>query len=167
MNRRFGPFDPKSAVLVSSPLRRALQTARVLSDALRLTVVPRRDLREAGLGEWEGRRVDDIRRTDRRRLEQWYQDPTRVRLKGGEPIPAFQRRVQGEMQKLLYIYGEAQSLILVTHGGWISTLLTDVVGIPIGRLWTFVLDNCSLTRLLWDGKKLHLRSFNESLNIHP
>ena len=71
------------------------------------------------------------------------------------------------MQKLLYIYGEAQSLILVTHGGWISTLLTDVVGIPIGRLWTFVLDNCSLTRLLWDGKKLHLRSFNESLNIHP
>lgn len=106
--------------------------------------------------------MDDIRMTDRSRLDQWYRDPTRVRLKGGEPILAFQKRVQKELSELLYIYGEADRILVVTHGGWISALLTGVVGIPITRMWTFVLDNCSLTRVHWDGRKLYLRSFNES-----
>ncbi len=162
LRSRFGPFSQKKSILVASPLRRAHETARILSGRLNLPVARRADLREASLGEWEGKTVSEIRQTDFRRLARWYRDPTRVRLKGGEPIPVFQKRVRREVQRLLYIYGEAESLLLVTHGGWISALLTDVVGIPLGRMWTFVLDNCSLTRLHWDGKKFYLRSFNET-----
>lgn len=162
LRSRFGSFSKKNSILVTSPLRRANETARILSGRLKLPATRREDLREACLGEWEGKTVAEIRRTDFRRLAQWYRDPTRLRLKGGEPIPAFQKRVRRELQRLLYIYGEADRLLIVTHGGWISTLLTDVVGIPLGRMWTFVLDNCSLTHLHWDRKKLYLRSFNES-----
>lgn len=160
---RFGPFSKNKSVLVSSPLQRACQTAGILGKAIGLPIIRRPGLREAGLGEWEGMKVDEIRRQDPLRLKQWYRDPTRVRLKGAESIPAFQKRVRREARDLLYIYGEADPLIVVTHGGWISTLLTDVVGIPLGRMWTFVLDNCSLTRIHWDGKKMYLRSFNESV----
>lgn len=162
LRARFGPFRESDTVIVSSPLRRALETAQIFSASFRLPIVRRPDLREAKLGEWEGRKVEEIRRTDLERLKQWYRDPTKVSLRGAESIPDFQKRVRREMRRLLYIYGEADRLWIVTHGGWISTLLTDVIGIPLGRMWTFVLDNGSLTRLHWDGKKLYLRSFNES-----
>ncbi len=162
LKMRLGTPTGKKYVLVSSPLRRAHETARVLSRVIGLPVVRRPALKETSLGEWEGKLVADIRRVDAGRLARWYRDPTRVRLKGAEGIAAFRRRVRREIQSLLYIYGEADRMLIVTHGGWISTLLTDVVGIPLGRMWTFVVDNCSLTRLHWDGKKLFLRSFNEA-----
>ncbi|MBI4177909.1 histidine phosphatase family protein [bacterium] len=163
----FGPFSDSDDVLLTSPLFRARETAQIISEILRLPLRSRLHLREACLGEWEGLSVDDIRRRDGARLRQWYRDPTRVRLSGGEPIPSFRRRVRSEMRRLLRQYGRKRRLILVTHGGWISTLLTDVVGIPLGRMWTFVVDNCSLTRLHWDGRKLYLRSFNESAGRPP
>ena len=158
---RFGPFSKKTDVLISSSLRRARQTAEVLSETLGLPVQTRTNLREACLGEWEGKTVGEIRRNDRKRLVQWYRDPTRVRLKGAESIGAFEKRVTREMGMLLSKHKNAGNILIVTHGGWISTLLTSVVGIPLARMWTFVLDNASLTRLHWDGKKLYLRSFNE------
>lgn len=162
LQERFGPFSRKKDVLLTSPLFRALETGRYIAASIRLPVRLRRHLREAGLGEWEGKSVDEIRKTDGRRLRQWYRDPTRVRLAGGEPIPKFRGRVRREIRTLLRKYKNKRCVLIVTHGGWISTLLTDVVEIPLSRLWTFVLDNCSLTRLHWDGKKLVLRSFNET-----
>lgn len=164
---RFGPFSAEGDRLVSSTQLRAFETAQILSRNFRLPVVRRKNLREAGLGEWEGLSVEDIRRTDRSRLIQWYRDPTKVKLKGAEGILAFQKRVRAEARRLLYIYGEANRLFVVTHGGWISTLLTDVIGIPLSRMWTFVVDNCSLTRLHWNGKKFFLRSFNEGSPAVP
>lgn len=162
LHDRFGPFPKMSTRIVSSPLKRALETAGFIGKKLSLPVCGRPNLKELGLGEWEGRAVADIRIQDPAKLNQWYRDPTRLKLKGGEPLTAFRDRVRTEIQRLLYIYGEADRLIVVTHGGWISTLMTDVVRTPMGRMWTFVLDNCSVTRMLWDGKKLYLRSFNET-----
>lgn len=159
---RFGPYSVKSDVLIASPLSRARQTAGIISRALRLPLRIRLDLREACLGEWEGRTVDEIRRKEPKRLDLWYRSPTMVRLRGGEPIVVFRKRVRREILAILKKHTTKQRVILVTHGGWISTLLTDVVGIPLARMWTFVLDNSSLTRLHWDGKKLYLRSFNET-----
>lgn len=166
---RFGPFSKKTDGIVSSPLRRAWETASIISSVIRIPATRRAGLKEAKLGEWEGRKVEDIRKTDLRRLQQWYRDPTKVRLGGAaraaEHIPAFARRVRKEMRFLLATRKKKRVLIIVTHGGWISALLTDVVGIPLGRMWTFVLDNSSLTRLHWDGRKLYLRSFNETAGL--
>lgn len=163
MRRRFGPFSDARDTLVASSLKRASQTADEISKVIRLPVVKRPGLREMDLGEWEGRRLAEIDQNDHRRLQQWFRDPTKVRLRGGEHVMRVRRRVRDEMQAMLAGRTGHSRLIVVTHGGWISVFLTDVVRIPLGRMWAFVLENCSLTRVYWDGRKMRLRSFNERL----
>lgn len=168
MRIHHGPWNPKTDIFVASPLRRAFETAEFVGEELGFNA-PRAcaGLKEVCLGEWEGKLIADLRRTDTRRIQMWYRDPTRVRLKRAERIGAFQRRVLKTFRQLLAKSDGRHRLIAVTHGGVLAALLADVVGIPIGRMWTFIMDNASLTRLWWNGRRLYLRGFNEYAPAAP
>src|SRR3972149_3999935 len=53
-------LTPGVAAIVTSPLRRAAQTADQIAVAYRIPVVHEPDLREMSLGEWEGKTVAEI-----------------------------------------------------------------------------------------------------------
>lgn len=178
MENHYGPWNPKTDLFYSSPLRRAYETAQLVGGELGFkNPRPSPGLKEISLGEWEGRLIADLRRDDARRIDMWHRDPTRVRLNRAERVGAFQRRVLKTFRQMLARSDDRISasgapsavrsahghhrLIAVTHGGVLAVLLADVVGIPVGRMWTFIMDNASLTRLWWNGRKLYLRGFNE------
>lgn len=54
--------DPQREIsaVVSSPIRRAVQTAKVLADALHLPTTVDVDLREIDFGQWEGLTSDEV-----------------------------------------------------------------------------------------------------------
>src|SRR5207248_1901701 len=58
-----------------SPMRRALETAEIALRGTGIPVVPLPDLRELSLGEWEGRTVDEIRRSPGDPYLAWLRAP--------------------------------------------------------------------------------------------
>lgn len=103
-------------VVVSSDLRRAVETAALMAESLSLVpgpVEPR--LRERDVGEWTGLTRQEIEQRWPEELSTMAQPP------GGESAEALQTRVLAAATDLARVYPDA-SLLAVTHGGAIRSL---------------------------------------------
>lgn len=113
--------------IISSPLQRC----RVFAE--QMTEVPLHfdeRLREVGFGVWEGRPVEEVWRTDTKVITAWSRDPTSATPQGGEPLVKVAGRVNACFGELHREY-RGQRLLLVTHGGVIRVLLSQVMGMPL------------------------------------
>lgn len=155
--------EPLAGLFVTG-LARTVQTAAPLVRRLGLepAVVP--DLREVGLGEWEGGEFR-IRSADRDPLamralaeERWDVIP------GAESMPALAARARAGVERVVQAAGPGVVVVVVTHGGMIGELCRQATG---SRPFAFVhSDNASITRLVVfaDGRWL-LRVFNDTAHL--
>lgn len=79
--------------IVSSDLRRAVQTAEILAEAVGLPVVPDRRLREEYLGQWEGRTAAEVSQLLPDGYLRWQRGEVLDPFDGREGLTAVARRV--------------------------------------------------------------------------
>lgn len=101
-------------VLYTSPLRRAAQTARVLAEALGLTLHFEPRLMEIHQGEWQGRLWSEIAVLYPDLYRRWQSEPWTVTLPGGESLAQVQERVYAALDDILPRH-QGQCVGLVTH----------------------------------------------------
>jgi alpha-ribazole phosphatase len=100
------------AIVYSSPAPRC----RVVAEAVGANVRIDPRLQELDFGAWEGLRWDDIPRSE---LDRWASDPLGFAPPGGESGATFIERLRGFVARL---QGEADDVIIVTHGGPLKLL---------------------------------------------
>ncbi len=130
-----------------SPLSRARDTAVACGAALGLAPVPVDDLREVGLGDWEGLTLATVLTQDGERYRRWLEAPVDHVPFGGEPMARLAGRVEAALAGLGARHPDGRVLV-VSHGGAISSALCGWLGLPLNAIWTFRLDNASITRVL-------------------
>ena len=79
--------------LYSSPLKRAIDTARFISERIGLEPVLDDRLVELDYGQWEGKTLQEIIKNDPKTFRAWQADPGRVAPPGGESGLEVQQRV--------------------------------------------------------------------------
>jgi len=137
----------------ASPSKRTMHTARLaLAD---VAIEPREGLREIRLGEWEGKKAEDLRKRFPRDVEYWFHSPTAVRIPGAETVGQFRRRVVAEMNRIRKQH-PAGEIAIVTHAGVICAYLTSVLGMSLDDLWSFKIRNASVTRVLFPQGKARI-----------
>jgi alpha-ribazole phosphatase len=141
------------AALYTSPLGRARETAAACGAVLGLVPTDESDLREVGLGDWEGLTVDTVVERDGDRYWRWLTSPADHPPPGGEPMGAFQRRVVGALDGLSARHPE-DPVLAVTHGGVIAAALCHGLGLSLNALWRLRIENTSVTRLSWPAGRL-------------
>jgi alpha-ribazole phosphatase len=127
----------------TSPLRRAAETAERIGEVFRLPVTPDPDLREMGLGTWEGMTVPEIQAAFPGAYERWLEDPLAAPAPGGEPLPAFAARTAAAFARMQAAH-PGLDLIVVSHGGVIKSLLCAVLGLDVRYLFRLKQDNTAL-----------------------
>ena len=137
----------------ASPSKRTMHTARLALNGV--TVEAREGLREIRLGEWEGRKAEDLRREYPREVERWFHSPRAVRIPGGETVGRFRRRVVTEMNRIRQRH-PAGEIAVVTHAGVICAYLTGLLGMSLDDLWSFKIRNASVTRVLFPQGKARI-----------
>lgn len=113
--------------IISSPLQRCRVFAEQLDSA---PVAFDARLREVGFGVWEGRPVEEVWRTDTDTITAWNRDPTSVTPENGEPLTQVAARVMACFQELVRRH-RGERLLLVTHGGVIRVLLSQLLAMPL------------------------------------
>jgi broad specificity phosphatase PhoE len=106
---------PKVTAIVSSDLRRAVQTTQPVAAACGLAPVYDADWRERAFGTFEGRSVGE---RETWRAAHGDSDPP-----GAEPMAAFNARVRRALESLPDRFPGHQAVAVVTHGGPVGILL--------------------------------------------
>lgn len=151
------------AVYVTS-LRRTAQTAAPLARRLGLVPQVERELREVGLGDWEGgvyrQKVAENGPLVRRMLTEGRWDVIPGAESGGE----LAARVRDAVERLAAAHPD-QRLAVFTHGGVIGQAMALASG---GRVFAFVgADNGSISHLVVRGDQWTVRAFNDTAHLDP
>ena len=124
--------------LYSSDLGRARRTASEIGALTALPVVLEPALRERSFGVHEGKTWDEIAREDPVRATLLKEDPAHP-VPAGESLLQFRDRV---VAALCRIAADARCarVAVVTHGGVLSVLYREAMGIPLEapRTWTML-----------------------------
>jgi len=119
--------------IVASDLARADETARIVADALSLPLEFDARLRERDVGFWSGKSKADIEREDGETLEAFYASDPNVRPGGGESTHDLRRRAFAAITAIQETW-PGEETILVTHLGWIRSLVPGAEVSNAGRL---------------------------------
>jgi alpha-ribazole phosphatase len=127
--------------IYSSPLKRAYDTARVISGQRQEEIIICEDLREIGFGKWEGLRFSDINERYRQDYQAWLDDPFNNGPTEGEKFNDLTERVKRCIGRIIEENDSTDatnSVAVVTHGGVIVSLIVDYLKIPPNR-WRAVI----------------------------
>jgi alpha-ribazole phosphatase len=129
---------PEAHVAISSPARRARDTAA----ALGLVVPLDPAFGEQDFGRWTGRTHAEIRRDSEAAHDAFWRAPATNRPPGGESFVEQIARVKGGIAAL-----PAGDVIVVAHAGTIRAALALALELSPDKALSFVIDPLSLTRL--------------------
>lgn len=144
MQRALAKAGPWQVVL-TSPLARCRVFASGLAGPSTEVVVDER-LREMSFGGWDGHLIEEIWRTDFTTISAWSRDPTSCTPPGGEPLAELAARLQAGLEDWQRRY-RGQKLLLVTHGGVIRVLLSQLLGVPLANAGRWDVPYACLSRL--------------------
>lgn len=145
----------------SSPLPRALETARPLARVRKLPVRRRVGLAEMRAGSWEGQ---PLRRLRRQKLWSVIQlTPSRARFPGGESFVEANARVAGELEALSRAHSSARSAIACfSHGDIIKLAVAHVLGLPLDLFQRIAVEPASITVVHVGEGHTVIRSLNDT-----
>lgn len=132
--------------VVTSPMLRCRQFAEYYADNASLPLMMDDRFREMDFGEWEGREVKEVWRSEPDLIKAYYDDPVSVTPPGGEPILDVQARIVSAWESLLDSHA-GERILLVAHSGVIRLLLAHLLKMPLVSISTLDVPYACITRL--------------------
>jgi probable phosphoglycerate mutase len=151
-------------LVLTSPLRRAHETARAVADAVGVPLVMDEDLVETDFGSWEGMTFGEVMARWPDEMTAWMADPD-VLPPNGESFAAVGARVNAALDRLLAA-NQGQTVVVVSHVTPIKSIVCRALLAPAAALFRFHLDVAALSEAAWfaDGPAL-LRSLNDTSHL--
>lgn len=148
-------------ILISSPLKRARQTADAIARSTGLTVIDDTDWYELSFGSWDGKSIEEVKAETPEDYQAWVNSSSH-RPGGGESYDEAALRIDAAMEKVLNLY-PGKKVVVVTHNGVIKSAANLAIGGPNDGVFHMDATPCSISSIsLWPSDGLRaLRSFNE------
>jgi len=116
--------------VISSDLKRALETATMIAAPHRLVVETSAALREIDFGTWEGRDLSDLWLEDSAAARAWEQDVRHTPRAFGESVSDLERRV-ARFWKQTSPLPDIGEIAIIGHGGSLAALRALISREPI------------------------------------
>ncbi len=129
--------------VVSSPLRRCVDTAQPAADAVRAPLETDRRLIEIAHGTWEGRLRDELAANDPARYRAWRGDPANVAFENGESLHDVLRR----WRDFAAAFRTAVPTLIVTHDAVVRVALVHALGRTLEDFWNTRVQNAGYATL--------------------
>ena len=154
------PLGDEIDVVLSSPLRRAVETADIIAERLTHTVQVEDGLAEAAFGTWEGLTFHEVQQAYPDDLDAWLGSLDVAPGGSGESFKEIDRRVRRTRDRLISSF-PGKAVLAVTHVTPIKLLVRMALGAPLEAVYKMELAPASVTVISWfeDGTA-SLRMFN-------
>ena len=132
--------------IITSPMLRCSDFARILADKHDLPVTVEDSLKEIGFGVWEGRTPEQIKSETPDEYIDFYRDPVNMRPAGAENLTAFISRVTTVYESVCTSYA-GKHVLLVAHAGVIRAIVAHILQAPSAAMYQIKVDNARISRI--------------------
>ena len=132
----------KMAAIYSSPLKRALQTARAIAGEQQLKVDKVLALKEINQGKWQGLLVSEAKRKYKRLYSQWLRAPLEVSPPEGEGLEEVSRRAEKACRRIVINHPQ-ETVCLVTHKVTAALIKCHYLNLDRNHLWELLPGNAT------------------------
>ena len=139
------PLADSVGAVVSSPVRRTLETAEIVADMLEQNVEVEHGFAEMEFGAWDGKTFLEVAEQHPDDLDAWL-GSLDVAPGGGESFRVVEKRVLDGLQRLLDEHG-GKTVVVVSHVTPIKTLVAHAVEAPLSAVFRMELSPASVTVL--------------------
>jgi broad specificity phosphatase PhoE/ribonuclease HI len=150
----------RPVAVVSSPLRRARETAQIIADLIGCVVSVEEGLTETDFGAWEGLTSAEVKQDWPQEYAAWM-GSMEIAPPGGESFAQVTRRVRLARGRVIAANPD-RTAVVVSHVTPIKTLLRLALDAPSSALYSLHLDTGSISTIDYyaDGPSV-IRLFNE------
>lgn len=134
------------AAIYSSPLKRTLETATPISEAIGIPVKQKRGLIELDVGAWTGRKLNQLRKLKAWSAVQKY--PSGFRFPKGESFVEMQTRMAQTIDGFVANH-PGKTVVAVSHADPIRALVAHAMGTHLDLFQRIVVSPCSVTAILY------------------
>jgi 2,3-bisphosphoglycerate-dependent phosphoglycerate mutase len=150
------------AAVVTSPLERCRETARLLAPGAR--AISDRRLLECDYGDWTGRELKLLAKEKLWRTVQTQ--PSGARFPGGESLPEMSARavaaIRNRDASVDSETGDHAVWLAVSHGDVIKAILADALGMHLDAFQRIVVDPASLSVIRYTPHRAFVLTMNSS-----
>jgi len=153
--------NEKITAFYTSPLKRTLETAKILKQFHNAPLKKQKAFEEIRFGKWEGLTLDEIYKKDKNLCRRWFTDLENFTMPRGESVKAMQDRVI-KGWKGIFSHRPKGTVAIVTHGGPIRIFLCYFLNLDLSFFWKVRFDTVSLTILTFSKGSPTLTLLNDT-----
>ncbi len=151
--------------IYSSDLGRAYTTTQEIVRHRRIPIKRDPLLREIRLGDWEGMTAEEVDKLYNNGYQKWLKRPSQWPIKGGEPVSHFRRRITERVRRIAAA-NEGKNVLIVTHGGAITALLSAWLKADFDNLLLNLrLENTGVTFVNESLKRVMILAINDTAHL--
>lgn len=143
-------------VVISSPLSRAVDTARIITEQ---EIILEEELMEMNFGVCEGLSYEEIQIKYPTIMEEWNDDLRYYIFPEGESMKSFFDRVIKKYDQIINQY-IGKDILIVAHSGVIRSILAYVISEDFEHYWKYRVDNCKTAILEYRDGYVTLNALN-------
>lgn len=143
--------NEKIDAIYSSNLKRAQQTARLVSRPHCLSITIEEDVRELDHGALEGLTFNDIKENFPDFIQRWRTEPAEIQVPGGEKLIDVAQRAWTGLQRILQRHQADDNVVVVSHNFPILGIVCRITGTHLNQYRSFHVDPGGITRLNHNG----------------
>jgi len=152
------------ALVVASPLSRAVQTARAVAQSHKLPVVNDDAFTDIDFGQWQGVPAAQVQQQYPELYAAWLTRPHHVRFPGGEDLNTVAARAFAGLEALAECR-VAETIALVAHRVVNKLLICRVLGLDSSHFWQIKQDTACINRLSFGADGWVLECLNDTCHL--
>jgi broad specificity phosphatase PhoE len=150
--------------IYSSPLKRALTTARALADIAGLEVVPADGITDMNFGVWQGMSIADVEKRYPEQFDQWCHRPERLEIPDGETLEGVRKRAVATIEELAAKH-EGETIAVVTHRVVCRVLLCHLLGLDNSHFWQIEQDTTAINIFDMEESRITVHLINDTCHL--
>jgi len=151
------------AAIYSSPLNRATDTANIIARYQKIGVQIAEGLVDFDYGEWQSLPEQEVKRLYPDLLNEWHNNPHKVRMPAGESLEDVRRRA---IEVVNDVFSKYQgSVVLVSHRVVNKVLICSLLGLDNSYFWNIKQDVGGITIFNYAGGRFVLTRHNDTSHL--
>jgi broad specificity phosphatase PhoE len=137
--------------ILTSPLPRAVETARLIAGRHKLDEARDPRLTDFHAGKWEGMKTAEIASSDE--YKRFLANPLSDEIPGGEKLPEARDRMISSLSQALDDNAFGATLVVVSHAGPLRVLLAHYLGMDLATYHRIRLSHGSISALRFESER--------------